>query len=91
MNITITTDLNWMTHGLCRAYDPDLWFPNVSGHSRLPKKVCAACPVLRDCRTHCLHLVQELGINQVKGVWGGLSEGDRDRFSKIEKLLAEND
>jgi WhiB family redox-sensing transcriptional regulator len=36
------------------------------------KAVCARCPVLRECAAHAL------AVREPYGVWGGMSEDDRD-------------
>nr|WP_236653713.1 WhiB family transcriptional regulator [Streptacidiphilus melanogenes] len=38
---------------------------------RAAKRVCAACPVLAQCREYALECAEEYGV------WGGLSENDR--------------
>lgn len=55
--------------------DPELFFPAGPGaiaQTRAAKQVCAACPVLDACREFALH-------NQVHGIWGGMTEAERDR------------
>src|SRR4051794_13649896 len=36
------------------------------------KAVCARCPVIRECAAHAL------AVRELYGVWGGMSEDDRD-------------
>jgi WhiB family redox-sensing transcriptional regulator len=71
--------LHWQLLGACRAEDSELFFGS-DGESRrdirdreaTAKAVCRQCPVLRQCREHVLV------TRQSHGVWGGLSESDRE-------------
>ncbi|MET7654056.1 MULTISPECIES: WhiB family transcriptional regulator [unclassified Streptomyces] len=67
---------DWRQHALCRAEDPDLFFPiGTSGPALLQteqaKAVCRRCPV----REACLDWAME--TDQSLGVWGGTSETER--------------
>jgi WhiB family redox-sensing transcriptional regulator len=69
----------WELEARCRGADAALFFgphgfePKGQRAEReaAAKEVCAACPVIEDCRRHAL-LRQEL-----YGVWGGLGETER--------------
>ncbi|WP_079105024.1 WhiB family transcriptional regulator [Streptomyces prasinopilosus] len=71
---------NWRDDAECRAHDdPDLWFP--VGHSvgwiaqiREAKTICGQCPVRREC------LEWALAAGQLNGIWGGLTEGERQEL-----------
>jgi len=70
----------WQLHGSCRDADPELFFhPELErGAARQHRDaaalaVCAECPVLRQCRNHVL------SHRETYGVWGGLTEDQRDR------------
>jgi len=70
---------DWQLLSACRTVDPDLFFhpegergPARSNREAAAKLVCASCPVLRQCRTH------SLAVREPYGVWGGLSEEDRE-------------
>lgn len=70
---------DWQLHSACRSFDPDLFFhpegergPSRSSRDTAAKAVCAACPVLAQCRAHAL------AVREPYGVWGGLSEDDRE-------------
>ena len=69
----------WVVDALCAQADPDAWFPPKSGSNNPAKRVCNGyrgqppCPV----RTECL--VYALKYQELWGVWGGLSEGERRR------------
>lgn len=61
----------WMDDALCAQVDPAIFYPEDGGSTRPAKKVCAACPVLAQCRAHALANDEQWGI------WGGLTESDR--------------
>lgn len=70
---------DWQLGSACRATDPALWFhpegergPSRSARDAAAKAVCATCPVLAQCRAHALR------VREPYGVWGGLSEDDRE-------------
>ncbi len=66
----------WRSAAACRLADPELFFPISSSGRALEqvaeaKRICARCPVQREC------LAFALGTREVHGVWGGLSEQER--------------
>jgi WhiB family redox-sensing transcriptional regulator len=69
----------WQLLGACRGEDPSLFFhpegergPRRSGRESAAKAVCARCPVLALCRAHAL------AAREPYGVWGGMSESERE-------------
>ena len=71
----------WQLEGACRAEDTALFFhpegergPRRSNREAAAKAVCARCPVLMTCRAHAL------ATREPFGVWGGLSETDREEI-----------
>jgi len=67
---------NWRSQGVCRSYDPDLFFPVSSSGLFLEqvadaKAICMKCPV----RSQCLEFA--LRTREAHGVWGGTSEQER--------------
>ena len=75
----IATLWEWQLRGSCRDVDPGLFFhlDGDRGASRrlreaAAKAVCAECPVLSECRAHAL------AVREPYGIWGGLSEDDRE-------------
>jgi WhiB family redox-sensing transcriptional regulator len=69
----------WQLRGACRQADPELFFhpwgerdPSRSRREVAAKKVCADCPVVAHCRDYALE------SREPYGVWGGLSEHDRE-------------
>lgn len=69
----------WQLHGACRGADADLFFhpegergPSRVARELAAKALCARCPVLQQCAAHAL------AAREPYGVWGGLSESDRE-------------
>ena len=69
----------WQLQGSCRSADPNLFFhpegergPRKQSRDDAAKAVCGACPVIAACRAHAL------AVREPYGVWGGLSEDDRE-------------
>lgn len=69
----------WQLLGTCRSADTDLFFhpegergPRRDNRERAAKAICAACPVLQQCRAAAL------AAREPYGVWGGLSEHERE-------------
>lgn len=73
-----TEDIAWQLGGLCRTggYDPNLFFPvfNPEEEAVKAKEICKDCPVIVSCAQWAL------AEHEVHGVWGGLSEGDRQHL-----------
>ena len=71
--------LGWQERAACQGSDARLFFGPEKERIRdrevregAAKRVCANCPVLRECRNHALQTPELFGI------WGGLSETDRE-------------
>ena len=69
---------DWQVSAACRG-NPEPFFhpygerePSRSRREAAAKAVCATCPVLERCREHAL------AAREPYGVWGGLSEEERD-------------
>jgi WhiB family redox-sensing transcriptional regulator len=75
-----TLDLwEWQQHGACQTEDTELFFhpdnergPSRANREAAAKAVCARCPVIDACRE------QSLASREPYGVWGGLSEQERE-------------
>jgi WhiB family redox-sensing transcriptional regulator len=70
---------DWQLLGACRGADSTLFFhpegergPSRTSRDRAAKAICATCPVLSECATHAL------AVREPYGVWGGLTEDDRE-------------
>lgn len=71
----------WQLLGSCRREDSSLFFhpegergPARVARELAAKAICRRCPVLEQCREHAL------AAHEPYGVWGGLSEGDREEI-----------
>ena len=77
--VPVTEIWEWQVRGACRGMDSALFFhpegergpARVNRESRA-KQICQRCPVLEQCRRHAL------AVHEPYGVWGGLSEAERD-------------
>ncbi|MDQ1248780.1 MAG: WhiB family transcriptional regulator, redox-sensing transcriptional regulator [Actinomycetota bacterium] len=69
------SDVNWHELGACRDADPEMFFPE-SRASRVEEllavRVCMGCPVMGACQEWALSAEERYGI------WGGLTEKDRE-------------
>lgn len=62
---------DWRAGALCASRDPSNWFPSRGNSSAArARRVCAVCPVLKECRQYALQLPP--GYTRY-GIWGGLS------------------
>lgn len=78
-------DSDWRSRAACTDEDPDLFFPlGSTGPAAMQineaKTVCARCPVMATCRKEALDTGQEYGV------WGGLSENERQALQRREAL-----
>lgn len=69
----------WQLQGQCRGLDSDLFFhpdgdrgPTRAARERAAQDICATCPVIAPCGR------QALAAREPYGVWGGLTESDRE-------------
>lgn len=66
----------WSARGACQLVPTEVFFPSRGQAVEPAKEVCGACPVLAECREYAL------GIADLKGVWGGLTEVERKRLRR---------
>lgn len=78
-SMPIVEQEDWQIRGRCREEDPDIFFYdyNQRGEARTAramaaKVICAACPVIKECREFALER------REPYGVWGGMTEEERD-------------
>jgi WhiB family redox-sensing transcriptional regulator len=72
---------DWQLHAACRGLSSDVFFqpdnergPARAARDEAAKVVCSTCPVRDQCRAHALV------VREPYGVWGGMSEDERDRL-----------
>ena len=80
--------LGWVDDAACRDHpDPDLWTgprhggrPSAAEDRRTAeaKQICSGCPV----REKCLAAALSVGRDRDYGIWGGLSERERDTIRR---------
>ena len=77
--IPVADVYEWQMQGSCRGMDSGFFFhpEGERGPARVNREVrakviCRTCPVLEQCRRHALT------VHEPYGVWGGLSESERD-------------
>ncbi len=82
----IKGDLTWMKYGACNGVDPNVFFPELKagrGNKQINEpsvqkalSFCKVCEVRPECLNYAL-------TNHIKdGIWGGMSEGARDRLKR---------
>ncbi len=71
---------DWQMDAACKGLDSAAFFhpegergPARTARERAAKEVCARCPVIAQCATHALK------VREPYGVWGGMSEDERDK------------
>ncbi|CCH78654.1 Transcription factor WhiB [Nostocoides japonicum T1-X7] len=81
---------DWQLMGACRGVSPEVFFhpEGERGSARrsrdsAAKQVCLGCPVLRQCREHAL------AIREPYGVWGGLTEDEREALLDGRSTIAD--
>ncbi|WP_089300311.1 WhiB family transcriptional regulator [Haloechinothrix alba] len=74
---------DWQLEGSCRGMDSAFFFhpdgergPARARREAIAKAICQGCPVLQLCRAHAL------AAHEPYGVWGGLSESERENIIK---------
>jgi WhiB family transcriptional regulator, redox-sensing transcriptional regulator len=74
---------DWQMAGLCRGVDSAMFFhpDGERGRARAQremraKEMCRQCPVVTQCRAHAL------AVGEPYGIWGGLSESERELLLK---------
>jgi WhiB family redox-sensing transcriptional regulator len=80
---------DWQAEGACRGLDTEMFFhpdnergPRRAGREAAAKAVCATCPVMRECAEHALR------VREPYGIWGGLSESERDEILAGRRTIA---
>ena len=71
----------WQSEAACRGLDTEMFFhpenergPRRTARENAAKAVCATCPVRQACADHALQ------VREPYGIWGGLSESEREEI-----------
>jgi WhiB family redox-sensing transcriptional regulator len=76
---------DWMSQGKCRDYPAEIFFPRNGTGVITTQKICEGCPVINECLEYALE-------NHVDhGVWGGKSERERRRLSRMRRRIVNID
>ena len=80
---------DWQLQGACRGLDSSLFFhpegergPSRRNRESAAKAVCERYPVVAACALHAL------AVREPYGVWGGLSEDEREALYLARRKLA---
>lgn len=75
---------DWRIDAACREVDPELFFPPAGpiglASAAAARRVCAGCPVRRDCLEAALRV--EDGRYGRYGMWGGMTPKERYQLSR---------
>ncbi|WEH38586.1 WhiB family transcriptional regulator [Streptomyces sp. NBC_01218] len=82
INTTTEDALAWQESALCAQTGPEFFFPAPGSSTREAKRLCFAC----EGRVACLEYA--LANDERFGVWGGLSENERDRLRRDGRASA---
>lgn len=87
--VPVAENWEWQLRGSCRGVDPSLFFhpegergPRRSNREKAAKAICATCPVLLQCREAAL------AAREPYGIWGGLSEHEREQLTGTGRRAA---
>ena len=77
-NLATPSEGGWRQQALCAETDPEEFFAEIGGSTRIAKQICGACEVRPECLSHAL------ANDERFGVWGGLSERERRRLKHYQ-------
>lgn len=76
---------DWQLDGACRETGPETFFhpEGERGSARRrrdedARRICLACPVMRECRRHAL------AVREPYGVWGAMTEDERENYYRTQ-------
>ena len=78
----LVTPPNWMTEAACSGADLNLFFPAPGESATEALTYCRQCPV----RTECLNYALDYAHRDLPGIWGGLSENQRNKLRRTRSL-----
>ena len=72
------TPPEWMTAAACNGVDLNLFFPAPGQSTAEAVAYCRRCSV----RTECLNYALQYPHRDLPGIWGGLSENQRNKLRR---------
>jgi WhiB family redox-sensing transcriptional regulator len=75
-------DTDWQARALCRDHDPEIFHPQgiqLQAKSMEAIRICHECPVEKICGEWALAKGEKFGV------WGGMSEIDRDALIRGQR------
>lgn len=79
----------WQMEGACREVETSLFFhpegergPARRNRDAAAVAICESCPVIAQCRAHALE------VREPYGVWGGMTEDEREAVYSSRRRLA---
>lgn len=66
----------WQEQALCSQTDPEAFYPEKGGSTQDAKRICGRCEVKAEC------LEYALSHDERHGIWGGLSERERQALKR---------
>lgn len=78
---------DWHFWAACQGEDPELFFPVARGNAsqkyvKLATNICHECPVRVDC------LKWALEHHEMDGIWGGMTESQRESIRRRNRAAA---
>lgn len=64
---------------VCRQTDPEIFFPATWAQSIEARRICQKCPIVFQCLEFAMQ------DPSLQGVWGGLTDRQRQRLRKEKK------
>ena len=87
--------MTWRNSALCRAHNPETWFPDELPTSmknrvtREAKAICEACPVAVECLTEAREMEGGAGGRYRYGIRGGLTPVERAALGPLPQPCIE--
>ena len=72
----------WQDEAACAGLAPETWFPTLGHIDEYALRICATCPVARDCLETAMTLEDGATRNYRTGIWGGYTVQDRVRLER---------
>lgn len=87
---------DWREHADCAGFDPELWYATGTTAADLrrsaqAKRICAGCPVRRQCLDDATAREGAARADGRHGIWGGLDGRERHNLYKQRTRAAARD